>query len=50
MAVEDAAVLGNVFSHLSHPSQIAPMLHAYKELRFERTAATQSSSRLNQKV
>ena len=50
MAIEDAAVLGNLFSHLSHQSQIAPLLHAYENLRLRRTADTQVSSRLNQKI
>ena len=50
MAIEDAAVLGNLFSRLSHPSQIAPLLHAYQSLRLKRTADTQASSRLNQHI
>ncbi|KAI0699405.1 FAD/NAD(P)-binding domain-containing protein [Cytidiella melzeri] len=48
MAIEDAAVLGNLFSRLSHPSQIKPLLYAYEKLRLPRTAETQKSSRLNQ--
>jgi len=43
-------VLGNIFSHLAHPAQIAPMLRAYQDLRLPRTAETQLSSRLNQKA
>lgn len=50
MAVEDAAVLGNLFSRLSHVSQIGPLLHAYQNLRLPRTAATQMSSTLNQNI
>lgn len=50
MAIEDAAVLGNLFSRLSHASQIAPLLHAYEGLRLPRTADTQASSRLNQHI
>ena len=50
MAIEDAAVLGNLFSRLSHPSQIKPMLLAYESLRYGRTASTQASSRLNQRI
>ena len=50
MAIEDAAVLGNLFSRLSHTSQIAPLLHAYEKLRLKRTADTQGSSRLNQHI
>lgn len=48
MAVEDAAVLGNIFSHLSTREEIGPFLQAYFSLRHARTAATQASSRLNQ--
>ncbi|EKM59723.1 uncharacterized protein PHACADRAFT_250403 [Phanerochaete carnosa HHB-10118-sp] len=50
MAIEDAAVLGSLFSRLSHPSQIAPLLYAYQSLRLNRTADTQASSRLNQRI
>ncbi|KAK7687183.1 hypothetical protein QCA50_009687 [Cerrena zonata] len=50
MAIEDAAVLGNLLSHLSHPSQIHPLLNAYESLRLERTANTQASSRDNQRI
>ena len=49
MAVEDAAALGNILSHISHLSQLTPMLRAYEGLRHARTSATQASSRLNQK-
>jgi len=48
--VEDAAVLGNLFSRISHRSQIRPLLCAYQELRYARTTETQASSRLNQKI
>ena len=48
--VEDGAVLGNLFSHISEPSQIPYFLRAYEQLRLKRTAAIQSSSRLNQKI
>lgn len=50
MAIEDAAVLGRLFSHLSCLSQVAPLLRAYESLRLPRTAATQASSRLNQHI
>ena len=50
MAIEDAAVLGNLLSHLSHPAQIHPLLNAYESLRLERTANTQASSRDNQRI
>lgn len=50
MAIEDAAVLGNLFSRLRHPSQIRPMLYAYQDIRLQRTADTQRGSRLNQQI
>ncbi|KAF8122377.1 hypothetical protein EV363DRAFT_1436721 [Boletus edulis] len=50
MAVEDAAVLGNLFSRLSSPAQIAPLLCAYESIRYDRATATQASSRLNQHI
>ena len=50
MAIEDAAVLGNLFSRLAHASQITPLLRAYEKLRYKRTADTQASSRLNQLI
>ena len=49
-ALEDAAVLGNIFSHLSATSQIGPFLRAYERLRHKRASKTQASSRLNQAV
>lgn len=50
MALEDAAVLGSLFSHLSHHAEIPILLKAYERLRHTRTAKTQASSRLNQRV
>ncbi|GBE85599.1 FAD-dependent monooxygenase OpS4 [Sparassis crispa] len=50
MAIEDAAVLGKLLSHLSSVVQLTPLLHAYEALRLPRTAATQASSRLNQTI
>ncbi|KAL5531773.1 hypothetical protein ACEPAF_5335 [Sanghuangporus sanghuang] len=50
MAIEDAAVLGCLLSHLSHISQIPILLKAYEKLRLERTAKTQASSRRNQRI
>ncbi|KAN0091583.1 hypothetical protein V8E55_005149 [Tylopilus felleus] len=50
MAVEDAAVLGNLFSRLSSRAQIAPLLRAYESIRYDRATATQASSRLNQHI
>lgn len=50
MAIEDAAVLGNIFSHCSDRSQIVPLLYAYQSLRYERATATQTSSSLNRHI
>ncbi|RDX40070.1 FAD/NAD(P)-binding domain-containing protein [Lentinus brumalis] len=50
MAIEDAAVLGNLLSHLSHPAQLKSLLQAYENLRLPRTAETQRQSRLNQTI
>ncbi|KAH8116622.1 FAD/NAD-binding domain-containing protein [Phellopilus nigrolimitatus] len=50
MAIEDAAVLGNLLSRLTHPAQLMPILRGYEALRHARTAATQASSRLNQHI
>jgi len=50
MAVEDAVVLGNLLSRLEHLSQLKPILQGYQDLRLPRTAETQMSSRLNQKI
>ncbi|KAJ6591235.1 hypothetical protein DFH09DRAFT_1139071 [Mycena vulgaris] len=50
MAIEDAAVLGVLFSHITSRRQIRPFLHAYQALRYPRTTETQLASRLNQKI
>lgn len=50
MAIEDAAVLGNLLSRISHRSQLKPLLYAYEALRLPRASATQASSRLNQTI
>ena len=42
MAVEDAAVLGALFSHLTHRGQISSFLAAYQELRESRCARTRA--------
>ncbi|KAI6132465.1 FAD/NAD(P)-binding domain-containing protein [Pisolithus croceorrhizus] len=47
MAIEGAAVLGNLFSRLSSRAQIAPLLHAYETIRYERATNTQAFSRLS---
>ncbi|KAG8931267.1 hypothetical protein FRC03_011366 [Tulasnella sp. 419] len=50
MAVEDGAVLGNLFSRLNSASQIPFLLRTYENMRLKRTADTQASSRLNQVI
>ncbi|KAK7056851.1 hypothetical protein VNI00_002568 [Paramarasmius palmivorus] len=40
LAIEDAAVLGNLFSRLRHRSQIRPLLGAYESIAKPRAAAT----------
>ncbi|KAF7358161.1 FAD/NAD(P)-binding domain-containing protein [Mycena venus] len=44
MALEDAAVLGNLFSRISHKHQITPLLEAYEKIRIARTTSTQEAS------
>ena len=43
MAVEDAVVLGALFSHLSQHDQIPSFLSAYQELRARRTASVRTA-------
>lgn len=50
MAIEDAAVLGNLLSRLQHPAELVHLLRGYEVIRHARTAATQASSRLNQHI
>lgn len=50
MAMEDAAVLGSLLSHLSHPAELKPLLEGYQALRLPRASATQRASRLNQRL
>lgn len=45
MAIEDAATLGDLFSRLSHHSQIASLLSAYEDIRQPRCAEIQESER-----
>ncbi|KAF8883272.1 hypothetical protein BD779DRAFT_881570 [Infundibulicybe gibba] len=47
MAIEDAAVLGNLFSRLSDRQQILPLLRAYQNIRHSRATECQLESRLN---
>jgi salicylate hydroxylase len=41
MAIEDAEVLGNLFSRLHHKSEISRLLDAYEELRIQRCTEVQ---------
>lgn len=50
MALEDAAVLGNLLSHISAIEQLPVFLRAYEKLRHKRASKTQASSRLNQHI
>ena len=50
MAIEDAAVLGNLLSRLAHPDQLPALLQGYEDLRLPRTANAQNQSRLNQNI
>ena len=50
MALEDAAVLGNLLSHISSISHLPTYLCSYERLRHTRASKTQASSRLNQHV
>ena len=48
MAIEDAAVLGTLLSHISSRAQLPQFVKAYEELRLPRATAIQNASRLNQ--
>ncbi|KAI0318888.1 FAD/NAD(P)-binding domain-containing protein [Amylostereum chailletii] len=50
MAIEDAAVLGILFSYISDRAQIPAFLAAYQDIRIERASQTHLSSRLNQRI
>ncbi|KAJ7173105.1 hypothetical protein C8R43DRAFT_1209402 [Mycena crocata] len=50
MAIEDAAILGVLFSRITSRRQIRPLLEAYQSLRYPRTTQTQIDSRANQKI
>ncbi|THV05218.1 FAD/NAD(P)-binding domain-containing protein [Dendrothele bispora CBS 962.96] len=47
MAIEDAAVLGNLFSRLSGRHDIPGLLRAYQDIRLNRTASAQAASYSN---
>ncbi|KAL8733310.1 MAG: hypothetical protein Q9166_002134 [cf. Caloplaca sp. 2 TL-2023] len=44
LAIEDGAVLGHLFSHLSHDSQLPSLLHTYESLRKSRTTTIVNGS------
>jgi salicylate hydroxylase len=48
--VEDAAVLGVLFSHLSSDDQMIPLLRGYQRLRYDRTAQTQRDALANHSI
>ncbi|KDR69830.1 hypothetical protein GALMADRAFT_214909 [Galerina marginata CBS 339.88] len=50
MAVEDAAVLGNLLNRISKPQQLGPLLWAYQSIRYPRATAAQTESRMNQGI
>lgn len=45
MIIEDAAVLGDLFSRIEGPENIPFILHAYQEIRQPRCAAVQARER-----
>ncbi|KAJ6449342.1 hypothetical protein C8R45DRAFT_1114701 [Mycena sanguinolenta] len=45
--VEDAAVLGALLGHLSHPAQLLLLLGPYQDIRYERTRETQLAGYAN---
>ena len=50
MAIEDAAVLANLLSRISHRSQLKPLLEIYQDLRVRRTVTAQDTSRLVRRI
>ncbi|KAG6852397.1 hypothetical protein C0991_012388 [Blastosporella zonata] len=50
MAVEDAAVIGNLFSRVTSLKQVPSLLRAYQQLRHPRTSSMQIASRKNRGV
>ncbi|KAF8056634.1 hypothetical protein FPV67DRAFT_1530835 [Lyophyllum atratum] len=50
MAIEDAAVLGNLLGRISSRDEISSLLYAYQELRYPRATKTQAASRANRAV
>ncbi|KAJ6503779.1 hypothetical protein C8R45DRAFT_1051126 [Mycena sanguinolenta] len=50
MAIEDTAVLGALFSHITSATQIPSLLQAYQTIRRARATETHLASRMNQKI
>jgi salicylate hydroxylase len=50
MAIEDAAVLGNIFARMTTKEQVLPFLRAYESIRLERANTFQRASRDNRHV
>ncbi|KAI0029882.1 FAD/NAD(P)-binding domain-containing protein [Vararia minispora EC-137] len=50
MAIEDAAVLGTLLSHITSREQLPAFLAAYQDIRIDRATKAQLSSRLNQRI
>jgi salicylate hydroxylase len=48
--IEDAAVLGTLFSYITSPDQIPFFLAAYQDIRFVRATSAHEASRLNQRI
>ncbi|KAK7061079.1 hypothetical protein VNI00_000814 [Paramarasmius palmivorus] len=50
MAIEDAAVLGNLFSRLQSRSEIPGLLNAYQDIRYRRATSIQEGSLDNRRL
>ncbi|KAH6897967.1 hypothetical protein BKA70DRAFT_746493 [Coprinopsis sp. MPI-PUGE-AT-0042] len=50
MALEDAAVLGNLLARITSQSELPTLLKAYQTLRHPRASAVQAASRQNQHI
>ncbi|EEB90637.1 hypothetical protein MPER_11131 [Moniliophthora perniciosa FA553] len=50
MAIEDAAILGNLFARLTNRAQISMLLELYEEIRHDRVAAVQMASLDNRRL
>ncbi|KAJ7237580.1 FAD/NAD-P-binding domain-containing protein [Mycena rebaudengoi] len=50
MAIEDAAVLGNLFSRIMSADQIGSLLEGYEKIRIERATSTHAASITNRRL